>query len=915
MLIFRKLGSIALQQIAGDRAKDLVLLAENHLTDHSRRLTAALAQANERAWKTLEIALGGKRLWDRFASAEDKALREQVQTFLQSAVPGNDPDFLARCLKELREARDNQHLTTAGDMSPAALADDLGALGRFDDPEALLAAGCAAVTEIASELKRLGYSHLGRLLAVTPTRGQPLLAVAVQYYFRRAVAADEVLARELTWTRLGTVDRRLEDGFAFLAVIQERQAQALEEALDGLAHLEGVAVETRDAVFDVHADVLRLTDQFRLLRRELTIGHSVSYRDESERRLIEEVKRRYRALSDDQRRQFPQLGLDVSRLEIVAGDFPAALTDAREAAQRLGESRAKADAHHAAYRAALELRQWDEALGELQEAIAQDARYAPFPVHGHEVLSILGAGGFGVAFLCRNRYSGGRIVVKGFEIEGIDRDVAEVFREAQILESLRHPGIIRLLDCGFADPVREQRPFLKLEHFEGSGTLDEYVQKSGPLSPDDLLPIARQSAEALHAAHQAGVLHRDVKPANLLVRRTGRGWEVRLIDFGLSLRRSLVQNSLARGAAQGRSMVGSAVAGTLHYAAPEQLDPASSRLVGPHSDVFGFGRTCLFALFGNTRPRSKLIRALPDPWPDLVDDCCDEIIDNRPSDFGAVLERLKPASPTKPPEEGPQPEAQPEATRPSGPAQPVRKYTNSIGMTLVCIESGMFTMGSARDSDAIPHEVRITRPFFLGAHQVTQGQYQEVMGKNWSRFKGSADLPVEKVTWFDAVEFCNKLSTREKRSPCYRIDGTKVELVAGNGYRLPTEAEWEYACRAGSTGEYPFDGDESGLGKYAWYDRNSDEKTHPVGQKEPNAWGLYDMLGNVWEWCWDWYDADYYKKSPTEDPSGASSASCRVIRGGCWSNVAWLCRPAIRSRDAPEIRDSYLGFRVAAVQE
>lgn len=482
MIIFRKLGSLALRQMAGERANDLLLLVENRLTDHSQRLTTALAQANERAWKTLEIALGGKRLWDRLlASAEDKALREQVQTFLQSAVPGDDPGFLACCLKELRQARDNQHLTTMGASSPAALAEDVSDLGRFDDPDALLAAECEAVTEIASELRRLGYANLGRLLSVTPTRGQPLLAVAVQYYFRRAVGADEVLARELTWTRLSTLDRRLEDGFAFLVRIQERQAQALEETLNGLARVEGVAGETRDAVFEVHADVLRLTDQFRLLRRELTIGHSVSYRDDHERRLIEEVKRRYRALSDDQRRQFPQLGLDVSRLEIVAGDFPAALTDAREATRRLVDAGAKAEAHHSAYRAALELRQWDEALAELQKAIALDARYAPFPVHGNEVLSILGAGGFGVAFLCRNRFYGGQFVIKSFEPVGIDRDVAEVFREAQILESLRHPGIIRLLDCGFADSVHEQRPFLKLEHFDGSTTLDDHVQQSGRL--------------------------------------------------------------------------------------------------------------------------------------------------------------------------------------------------------------------------------------------------------------------------------------------------------------------------------------------------------------------------------------------------------------------------------------------------
>ena len=915
MLIFTKLGSLALRQLAGDRAKDLLRLAEKHLTDHSQRLTAALDQANERAWKTLEIALGGKRLWDQLASAEDKALRQQVQTFLQSAVPGDDPGFLACCLKELREARDNQHLATMGASSPAPLAEDVSAFGRFDDPDALLAAECEAVTEIASELRRLGYANLGRLLSITPTRGQPLLAVAVQYYFRRAVGGDEVLARELTWTRLSTLDRRLEDGFAFLVRIQERQAQALEETLNGLARVEGVAGETRDAVFEVHADVLRLTDQFRLLRRDLTIGHSVSYRDEHERRLIEGVKRRYRELSDDQRRQFPLLGLDVSRLEIVAGDFPAALTDAREATQRLVDAGARAEAHHAAYRAALELRQWDQALAELQKAIALDARYAPFPVHGQEVLSILGAGGFGVAFLCRNRYSGGQVVIKTLEDEGIDRDVAAVFREAQILESLRHPGIIRLLDCGFCDSVHEQRPFLKLEHFDGSTTLDDRVHQSGPLPPDELLPIARLTAEALHAAHKAGVLHRDVKPANLLVRRTSSGWEVRLIDFGLSLRRSLLQSSLARAGTHGRSMVGSAVAGTLHYAAPEQLDPSSSRLVGPRSDVFGFGRTCLFALFGVTRPRSKLIRALPDPWPDLLDDCCDETIDNRPADFAAVLERLKSASPQQP-----------------ALAKPTKKLTNSIGMILVRIEPGSSQMGTTKeqidqllrlfpdskrewfDDEQPQHPVKITRPFFLGTHPVTQCQYKAIMGSTPSRFKGSDDRPVENVSWLDAVSFCNKLSEKDKRTPFYRIKGTDLADMGGNGYRLPSEAEWEYACRAGSATLFPFGDDAGKLGEHAWYSSNSELMTHEVGQKLPNAWGLYDLLGNVWEWCADWYDENYYASSPAADPPGASGVSARVFRGGSWNFDARFCRPASGLKYAPVVRNYILGFRVAAVQ-
>ncbi len=294
----RILGHIAEEaagKIAGDWAKKVAETVRSHFTDHSEKLTEALARSNERAWKTIEIALGGQRLWDRFASAEDQALREQVKAFLTSAVKEDDPGYLTACLKELRQAREKGHLTASDGFHPESLAEDVGPFARFDDPEALLAAECDVVEEIARELQRLGYRHLGRLLAVTPTRGQPLLAMAVQYYFRRAVGEDAVLARELTWVKLIAIDRRVQDGFAFLALMQERHGRTFEEALEGLTRVEVVVVETHDAVLSLHADVRGLTDQFKLLRRELTSGHSVSYRDENERALIEAVKRRYRA--------------------------------------------------------------------------------------------------------------------------------------------------------------------------------------------------------------------------------------------------------------------------------------------------------------------------------------------------------------------------------------------------------------------------------------------------------------------------------------------------------------------------------------------------------------------------------------------------------------------------------------------
>jgi len=255
----------------------------------------------------------------------------------------------------------------------------------------------------------------------------------------------------------------------------------------------------------------------------------------------------------------------------------------------------------------------------------------------------------------------------------------------------------------------------------------------------------------------------------------------------------------------------------------------------------------------------------------------------------------------------------------SAPA-PAKLVTNSIGMQLVGIEPGEFLMGSPEsdtgaDSDEKPqHRVRITKAFSLGIHEVTQGQYQAVMGETPSSFKGSDDLPVENVSWFDAIKFCNKLSEREQRVAYYRIDGAEVAVAGGNGYRLPTEAEWEYACRAGSATVYPFGNDAGNLGEHAWYDRDSDSKTHPVGQKRPNAWGLYDMLGNVCEWCADGYDKNYYASSLAADPRGASGAWYRVFRGGGLF-MARLCRPASRYGDMPVRRGLYLGFRVAAVQE
>jgi formylglycine-generating enzyme required for sulfatase activity len=197
------------------------------------------------------------------------------------------------------------------------------------------------------------------------------------------------------------------------------------------------------------------------------------------------------------------------------------------------------------------------------------------------------------------------------------------------------------------------------------------------------------------------------------------------------------------------------------------------------------------------------------------------------------------------------------------------------------------------------HRVRITQPFYLGKFEVTQGQYQRVMGTNPSQFPGDPDLPVESVSWEDAMVFSRKLEMLPQE-----------QAMAGE-YRLPTEAQWEYACRAGSDAAYCFGDSVAALGEYAWYSGNDRRKTHPVGLKKPNAWGLHDMHGGVREWCYDWFGFHYYADSPREDPAGPSSGTERVYRGGSWDGGASGRRSAYRSKFPPhDPHGAFLGFRL-----
>jgi formylglycine-generating enzyme required for sulfatase activity len=231
-------------------------------------------------------------------------------------------------------------------------------------------------------------------------------------------------------------------------------------------------------------------------------------------------------------------------------------------------------------------------------------------------------------------------------------------------------------------------------------------------------------------------------------------------------------------------------------------------------------------------------------------------------------------------------------------------FTNSIGMKFVLIPAGTFMMGGDKRKEKpykreLPaHQVTISKPFYLSAYELTQTQWEDMMGYNPSMFKGKNN-PVEIVSWLDAQDLIKELNRKEGHSR----------------YRLPTEAEWEYAARAGTTTAFYFGSDEFELGAHAWFLDNSQKKTHPVGKKGANPWGLYDMLGNVWEFTGDWLDGDYYASSPSVDPTGPPTGTRRVVRGCGFISYYNYCRSAFRDAFEEPNSNHVNGIRLAISTE
>ena len=673
-----------LRQAVGAGADEAVNYLARHFTDRAAALPRAVAHANERAWQALAVALGGDGFLDRlgrmFVSSDDKGVREQVRRFLadtDAAITGAGEAFRRDCLDELKRAR------KAGTLSAEALPGESVAkraadLRRYDDPTGLAEGAHQAVYRVADDLHP-AYPSLAKLLRQPTPAGTPLLAAAFAYFFRREVETDDELANGLLFDGLRQLSASQAKSFAELNKGLAGLGDRFDELLDQLDRMEASVNEAKETATATHGAVLDLQAEFErvsrghaagqeellklmreVLARQARAGmpagevrpeYSFSIRSEDEKLAVRQLLDHYRGLPPEQRRQVPALLNGLGKLQLGAGDPAGASRTFAEVAESAPDSAARAEAHFNAYRAALERRAWDEALAEVRRAAELDRkRFAPFPVMRYRPQRILGAGGFGTVFLCHDAYFKNReVAVKALHVSDLARSVEDVFGEAHVLAELQHPSVIGVLDCNYADADEQARPYIVMPYFPGV-SLEAYLREHGPLPVEDVRQIGLQIASGVKAAHDRGVLHRDLKPDNVLVRKSppaasgGASWEVKVIDFGLATRRPAVETTAARRASE-ETVIGSSVAGTRKYAPPEQMGELPGVKPGPYSDVYSFGKLCCFALFGTTEPRTRQLNTVPAELRELLEKCIEQELQYRLADFGPVIETLEALDP------------------------------------------------------------------------------------------------------------------------------------------------------------------------------------------------------------------------------------------------------------------------------
>ena len=634
----------------GNGSEHLLRRMRDYFTDNSLALPRALRRANDNTWKALAVALGGDGMLDRlsrvFASGDNKGIRQHVRHFLDSSVirfDGTSDEFRKACLGDLvRLLKASQEI---GDTTPEM------PVNRYENRHSMIETAQMAVGLIASDLEE-SFPSLARLIGYRAEAEEPLLVVLFTFFLRREIETDQELALGLQfdaqqglWRMAVSHKTELEELRSVLVEVGDRFNELftkVDEIAVTVSHTHGAVLDLLGEVQQLSALQLSdsaqvrglaetvglLLDHIGMRRGEVKPQHSFSIHSDEERSAVKQLLLRMRELPDADRRQLPALVNGVAKLQFAVGDFAGAQQTFTALTCDLKDSEAQAETFANAYRAALEQRNWDEAWQALEQAARIDPeRYEPFPLGRYEVKRILGAGGSGTAFLCGDGHVKGKVVIK--TLHDLGRSSSDrVFQEARLLWDLRHKNVIGALNCDFADFKNKRRPYLVMEYFQGE-TLAEYLTRHGRLQMMDYLNIARQIADAMQAAHDKGILHRDLKPDNVLIRLANNhvqslDWQTKVIDFGLGLR---LPPANAGGRQDERTIYGASLAGTRRYAAPEQMGESDDP-VGKCSDVWSFGKLSLRALTETTEPLRRHWEQLPDSLARLLEKC----IERRPAD-------------------------------------------------------------------------------------------------------------------------------------------------------------------------------------------------------------------------------------------------------------------------------------------
>ncbi len=516
---------------------------------------------------------------------------------------------------------------------------------------------------------------------------------------------------------------------------------------------------------------------------------------------------------------------------------------------------------------------------ELYEGIKFDNRYL--------LKKRLGEGAFGEVWLCEDTAVNNLSVAVKIYLYMNEAGIDDFKKEYSLAFNLHHGNLLHINYFGVCD----RRPYLVMPYCP-NGSTSKY---KGVMDEDMAWRFIRDVASGLSCLHEEEppMIHQDIKPDNVLIDERGN---FLISDFGISktLRSTISQKGFS---------------GTIPYSGPERF--GKNAVLVRNSDIWSLGASIYELMDGNlpfgeyggmvqkSMEYEKISRPCSDELQNLIYTCLSIETWDRPSadklaDYAADYIKGRKETPSwiKRLDSG--------SLSPNWSSSATAEQRRIIGElieSMVMVEGGTFTMGATSEqgsdveSDEKPtHRVTLS-DYYIGKYEVTQEQWQAVMGSNPSYYKGSRK-PVEKVSWNDCQEFIKKLNN-----------------LTGLNFSLPTEAQWEYAARGGNKSQgYTYSGGND-IESVAWYKNNASEETHPVGQKAPNELGLYDMSGNVYEWCQDWY-GDYSSNSQT-DPTGPSTGSLRVLRGVCWGDGAWYCRVSFRCNGTPDYSNNGLGLRLA----